>query len=755
MTRVFTDSGRLTDASKLAFVEALKLSAGERAAFLETQISDPSARLEVMRLLEWYREDFLDTSLVPPSMLDSLAGEFTGEGAGRHFGEYVTIRELGRGGMGVVYLARRADSLHDRPIAIKCLQAGAGREELLSRLRREMRILASLHHPFIVSFVDAGLCQNGIYLAMEYVEGRSLDAFCAERALGQRDRLRLFLKICTAVSHAHRALVVHRDLKPANILVSDDGTPKLLDFGVAKVLNESECEPLTTAAGWRATLRYASPEQVLPDAPLSTSSDVYSLGVILYELLTGQSPYGSTTDPVPLLDALLNRDPIDPRSVAPKLPPDLQHILMKCLRKDPDGRYESVDDLRQDVSNFLHDKPVAARNGASWYVLSKFLRRRWQVVLAVTAVMAAVVGGAAVSYAYARESQERLLHFIAITQRLLDVMGKEQTHELTTQALVETGQQLLVVTAGFKGGDESLGPLAEALLALGNEEAHPTAQNVGATGSAVGILEQAWRIAALLHARRPGDRAAANRFAAASFSLGTVLIEENRYADALPYFQRMAEWAKRENRPDDYGEALANLSRIALHDNDEARCLDLRRQAVAIRRGLAGKGNPRFDQAFAGTVASYGYGLRHFGHYPEALDAYAESDRILDGLPSALRDGVQTASIRARNREQVGRTLLAMGRNREARDAFLGALALFEQMEARAPWSAGNRRSMASTLGVLATAQDATGDRRGARKSAQRAIKLIDAAAAADTANQKVKEEAAEIHRRADALHAH
>ncbi|MBS1875842.1 MAG: protein kinase [Acidobacteria bacterium] len=753
MTSVTPDSGRLTEESKTAFVQALKLPPDERAAFLEKAIARPEDRAEVARLLEWYRDDFLDDSVAPPSTLNSLFTEISGDGSGRRFGDYVTERELGRGGMGVVYLARRADDLHDRLVAIKCLQAGADRAELLSRLRREMRILASLHHPYIVSFVDAGLSHNAIYLVMEYVEGRPLDVYCREEKLSPRRRLSLFMRICSAVAHAHRSLVVHRDLKPANILVTGDGSPKLLDFGVAKVLNESGCESLTTAAGWRATVRYASPEQIQPDAALSTASDVYSLGVILYELLTGQSPYGPKTDPAPLLDAVLNRDPIDPRSIVPKLDRDLQHILMKALRKNPEDRYSTVDELRADVANYLDDKPVAAREGAFWYVMAKFVRRRWAGVTAAMLVVMAIAAGSLLSWSYARESDARLMQLIATTDRLLTLVRHERVHdhEAMTQAIVQTGQDLHAVATSFHGSDRMLGELANSLLMLADEEAHPSVQNVGATDSALRILEQAWSMAALLHERHPRDIATTERYVSASFSLGTVLIEENRYAEAQPYFERIAEWAPRENRLNDYAEALANLSRLALHDNDEKRCLELRRRAVEIRQKLAGKGNEAVDIAYAGTLATLGFGLRSFGHQAEALDAYRRSERALDALPESRGSSV-IKSMRAKNREQVSRILLATGRNTEALEAAKESVAIFRNIEEQTSWSAGNRRSTAVALGVLAHALDSMGKRAEARLAVREAVKLIDAAAAADPANRKVREEAAEIYARAAAV---
>ena len=351
-------------------------------------------------------------------------------------GAYRVLRELGHGGMGVVYLASRADDQYRKRVAIKVIPAGATSHETVRHFRRERQILASLDHPNIARLLDGGTTTDGSpYIVMEYVEGDAIDRYCDRHELSLVERLRMFLVVCGAVSHAHRNLVVHRDLKPRNILVTKDGDPKLLDFGIATVLNpELSGDSVGTRLAF--TPEYASPEQI-QNQSVSTAADVYSLGVVLYELLTRRSPYRlKTRTPSEIFQAVCEQQPDLPSAAAGRtgdaatadaatttdpttapsrrthlqrrLKGDLDTILLKALRKEPHQRYLSVDAFADDLRLFLDGKPVTARRPTVAYRTRKFLRRHWLPATAALALaLTLVVGSVALAVQARRLGQER------------------------------------------------------------------------------------------------------------------------------------------------------------------------------------------------------------------------------------------------------------------------------------------------------------------------------------------------------------
>ena len=342
--------------------------------------------------------------------------------APRHIGPYRILRTLGRGGMGSVYLAERDDEHYRQQVAIKVMRHGLDHPEVLRRLRQERQILAHLDHPNIARLLDGGNTPGGLpYYVMERVEGEPIQAYCDLRRLPIRARLELFLQVCSAVQYAHRHLVVHRDLKPSNILVSEDGTPKLLDFGIAKLLDPELADPMFTPTlpGMRLlTPQYASPEQILGE-PLNTASDVYSLGVLLYELLTGHRPHHSARrgelermvceiEPLPpseRIRASLEGADVEPtpsaisaaRASTPerlrrRLRGDLDIVVLAALHKEPARRYASVEHLADDLRRHLAALPVSARRDSLAYRSRKFIARHRLAVATAAAVLATIVG---------------------------------------------------------------------------------------------------------------------------------------------------------------------------------------------------------------------------------------------------------------------------------------------------------------------------------------------------------------------------
>lgn len=334
-----------------------------------------------------------------------------GEQGGSHIGPYRLVREIGMGGMGAVWLAERVDGLIPRPVALKLPHGVWRRAGFSERVTRERQILAALNHPNIACLYDAGITTGGQpYLALEFIEGERIDAYCDTRNLDVRARLLLFLQVAKAVAHAHSKLVVHRDLKPANILVTDDGQTHLLDFGIAKLLGQEQLEAglLTEMPGLALTPEYASPEQIAGE-PISTASDVYSLGVVLFELLTKTRPYKLPRDSRGALeDAILQVDPPAPSNVVAdpalrkQLRGDLDTIILKALKKRSSERYATVNAFAEDIERYLANQPVLARPDTLHYRYTKFLRRNKLAVGAAAAVAVAILAGAGVSFWQAR-----------------------------------------------------------------------------------------------------------------------------------------------------------------------------------------------------------------------------------------------------------------------------------------------------------------------------------------------------------------
>ena len=358
------------------FHDVADLTADERALYFAQHSVDEESRREVEALLQF---DSDASGALERDIGRAASRALTQiEARGRQrCGPYRLLDIVGRGGMGAVYLAERVDGEVTQRVAIKLLGPGSSDPESRQRFLQERQILASLAHPNIARLLDAGHIDDGQpFLAMEYVEGKPIDVFAS--GLGVRQKITLFLKVCAAVGYLHRYLVVHRDLKPSNILVTIEGEPKLLDFGIAKILDLSTDSTMT---GMRMlTPDYASPEQVT-GARVSTATDIYSLGAVLYRLLTGKTPHEfEDRSPGAIASAITTCEVTRPGKWAPELKGDLESILLKALRKDPQARYTTVEQFSDDLNAFLESRPVRARAGNAWYHALKFLRRYWAQV---------------------------------------------------------------------------------------------------------------------------------------------------------------------------------------------------------------------------------------------------------------------------------------------------------------------------------------------------------------------------------------
>ena len=450
--------------------ETLERPGAEQAAFLaEACAEDATLRRDVEALLE------------PPGDAGILATpafsvHSAETGVGRAIGPYKLVRLLDRGGMGTVYLAQRED--FEQRVALKLIRRGLDVDDVfVRRFHNERQILARLEHPGIARLLDGGTTADQLpYFVMEMVEGEPIDRYCSARRLAVGARLRLFRKVCSAVQFAHQNLVIHRDLKPANILIAAGGQPKLLDFGIAKLLDDGlTARPLHTAPGQSPmTFRYASPEQIRIE-PITTASDIYSLGVLLYELLTGLFPYHVDSDRSDeVARAICEREPDRPSTavrlwaqpgddsaadagkLGRRLAGDLDSIVLKALRKEPQERYSSVEQLSADIRRHLLGEPVLARAGTFTYRAGKFLRRNRTALGVATAFLVLVVSLAVVSRQVAREREqvgrerqkaenerrgaERVLGFV---EDLFRIAGPDQAakREMTAFELLLRGKE--------------------------------------------------------------------------------------------------------------------------------------------------------------------------------------------------------------------------------------------------------------------------------------------------------------------------
>ena len=426
---------------KTIFNVAVDLAADERTAYLhEACCGDAMLQDEVASLLASHdhADGFLDSTAVvqAATLFDE---DQTSRWIGRRIGPHVLVEEIGRGGMGQVFRARRADGQYQSEVAIKLVRGACESEVIKRRFLAERQILAGLVHPGIARLLDGGTTSDHVpYLVMELVEGEPIDAYCTAGKLAIAARLRLFLAVCEAVSFAHRHLVVHRDLKPSNIFITRENTVKLLDFGVAKVLDSmttpGSAQPTVTLM--RAlTLNFASPEQVRGE-PVTTASDVYSLGVLLYHLLTGKSPYASANGPIGAVSReICEQVPSPPSAAGSACDPksadrdwrsrvrgDLDSIVLRALQKDPTRRYSSVDLFAADVRRYLEDRPVLARGNAMPDRVGKFIRRNRLATVAAGAALLAVVAALLLiqrgEHARARQAAEQLAA-AHLTERVL------------------------------------------------------------------------------------------------------------------------------------------------------------------------------------------------------------------------------------------------------------------------------------------------------------------------------------------------
>jgi eukaryotic-like serine/threonine-protein kinase len=572
------------------FLAAADLAAEQRASYLDGACNgDAALRAEVESLLSY--DDSAPGPRIEISVEAAAQSLFAARGeelAGTLLGPWRVIREIDRGGMATVYLATRGDDEFEKRVAIKVVRPGMDTADLLERFRYERQILANLDHPYIARLLDGGSTAHGRpFLVMEYVEGQPIDAYCRQHELGIHDRCTLFLEVLEAVSYAHRNLVVHRDLKPGNIFVARDGLPKLLDFGVAKLLDTEggEGSAATRLTGRPMTPEYASPEQVM-GLPVGTASDVYSLGVVLYELLTGVRPQRvNSANPAEIERVICRTATIAPsealadagasgRRLPKQLKGDLDNIVLMAMRKEPARRYRSVDELAADLRAYLEGRPVRARKDSVRYRSAKFVGRH---KLSVSMAVIAVASLLAVTFIALREArtaelarrnaeferaraERRLGQMVTLANgALFDIHGAIERLPGSMEArkrLVDTTVNLLEEVARDAGGDDSLRlALATGYCRLGDLQGDMLRPSLGDAAGAIKSYRTAAALLEPVRRRHPGDPPVMLNHVRLQIRLGVLEYEQSdqkrardTVAAVLPEARQLA--ALRPNDPD-------------------------------------------------------------------------------------------------------------------------------------------------------------------------------------------------------------
>ncbi len=632
----------------------LELPPAERPRYLrEAYAADGDLRepLETLLALEQHVEGFLET---PPHLTAFDPEPSTGKEleTGQRIGPCRILRVLGRGGMSTVYLAQREDDPPGHRVALKVIQRGMGSAEMVRRFLAERRILAQLHHPNIAKVLDGGATEDGLpFFVMEHINGLSIDDYCDSRRLSIEDRLGLFRQVCAAVRYAHQNLVVHRDIKPSNILVTHDGVPKLLDFGIAKLLGpESPAASADATITWLRlmTPNYASPEQMRGQA-ITTASDVYSLGVLLYKLLTGRLPRrfaGSLPQEIDQVlrqarltkpsravaelaqgaagdrgEAIARARGTTPARLHRTLRGDLDNIVLMALRVEPERRYGSVEQLAEDLRRRRAGLPVAAREDTLGYRAKKFLGRHKLAVTAVAALVQLALGIAVMATLQSARIEQERRQTDRVSEFLIalfdtSAVGAARSDSITARELLERGIERL------HNGLEVQPSVRATLLdtigqAFNNLQLFDRAEEQFREALAVRRRE--------LGAEHPQTTATLHRLGVALRGAGKYDASEEAFTRALGLRRQ------RDPRSTEVADTLSGLAALARDQGDFPGAVRLGRQALEIRREKLGDSAPETAQ----SKALLAFLLFELDEYGEAGQLYEEAISVLRQAPDA------------------------------------------------------------------------------------------------------------------------
>jgi serine/threonine protein kinase len=694
--------------AKHIFEQALDQESGARDAFIRQSCAgDPALYEEVASLLASHEEagDAFLSPLIEASDTDRMEG--------RQLGPYRILHRIGHGGMGAVYLAERADEQFRRRVALKLVRPGLDDGQLMRRFHNERQMLAVLDHPDIVRLLDAGVTSDGIpYFVMDYVEGQPIDEFCQARALSIPERLELFRKVCAAVHYAHRNLVVHRDLKPSNILVTPEGEPKLLDFGIAKLLRP---EYGTGAIGLTRTMQpmtpeYASPEQ-MSGQPITTSSDVYSLGVLLYRLVTGRHPYEMNTTSAAEMERIVREtNPQRPSAAAPAGPggervraSDIDNIVLMAMRKEPQRRYPSAEHLAEDIRRYLAKEPVAARPDTLLYRTTKFVSRNRLGVGASVLALLALVATSVEIWRLKEESDLRYAQLRDSASFMLFDLDKELKKGPTParKALVtEAVKEFDGMAKDARNDDDLKAQTADGYHKIGDIQGNPEQSNLGDFD---GAAESYRKELELGNAMKPGDK---RSFVVqrAHVELGRLAAFNGSRKEAMQHFQ--AARSTLENAGDslkvkqglrslwqELGIVQQNFGDIQAASQCFAKSLDYARQ---VDRAAS---TPKSHADIVQESFLVGYAMARTGRAEESLavtrGALEMAQRTAAADPSRRRDVAQLSGL-------LGYVQDRAGRPEEALAAYEDSAKIFDELAEKDPHNQQTRIDLGQTLGEMA-----------------------------------------------------
>ncbi len=790
---------------KELFSSALLLEPQDRIPFLNKQCAaDDGLRAEVLDLLSAHDSagNFIQQSaLVDAGFLSSDETDHNAAVEGQQIGSYQIIRELGRGGMGAVYLAARADASFDKKVALKLIKRGMDSDAIIKRFVMERQILANLDHPNIARMIDGGTTENGLpYFVLEYIQGMTITRYCDEHKLNTMERLKLFRQVCTAVQFAHQNLIVHRDLKPSNILVTEDGAPKLLDFGIAKLLSADwSASEATETIGRLLTPEYASPEQ-LRGLPITTSSDVYSLGVVLYELLSGHRPFNFESRlPEDVARMIAASEPIKPSVVITRveaarhtsdaehipltpeaisraregnieklrrrLAGDLDNILLKALRKEPARRYASVQEFSEDLRRHLDGLPVFARPDTLSYRASKFIKRHKAGVAAALMVVLTLLSATVITTWQARvarneraKAERRFKDVRNLTNSFLfdfhdsiaDLNGATKAREM----VVKKAQEYLSSLAQEAGEDrELLWELSTAYLKLGDAQGRPGFSRTGDTAGALQSYEQSLEIRRRLVALEPnraecqlGLAITLSRFGPIYQVLGKPNLAAERMREAmeisdklLPQSHDLDTFQCAFRNPTFLGDALSELGNY-----NEA--LAMYQKSLSIAESMKRESFPAKDVVLRLVVSKerLGFIFGIMGDWQKALDSDLEMLADTKELCALEPTIPEYARAEATAFDHVGDSFRGLTNYPKALENGKHGLAMYEEFLTSDPQNARAKKDVGDGSHHVAETLLASGDYRGALSLLQRTVSIRRGLVALDKTNVEYPDDLAQ-----------
>lgn len=770
---------RITD----LFLEAIDMPPPARPAFLASRCGDDLAvKYKVEEMLAAHESSgtlLLDQPVFEAGLrlLDLLE-----DGSGTTLGKYRLIKRLGAGGMGIVYQAARTDIAESRPVAVKLLRLVGDSQTVARRFRSEYEILSRLEHPNIARLIDIGATPAGLpYYVMEYVDGLPVDEYCRQHGLSISARLDLFRRICAALTYAHANMVLHRDIKPSNILVNAEGEPKLLDFGIAKLIKADggaeEITRLTKAGEWVMTPAYASPEQVRGEA-LTLSSDLYTLGVLLYKLLTDRLPYhfpGNDSDEIKRV--ICEAEPIRPGNIDI----DLENIVLMALRKEPARRYATVGALVADIENYQRGYPVTAREDTLFYRLCKFLARHYHALAVIALISVVGVAGLAstiwqarrartqqqLNAARARDIKEFASAFLpeltARLDRLPGTISAQQT------LLTESVKQLDRLRAQIGDDPALLRELALAYRKLGDVEGRPFAANTGQSARAREHYRQSVEILRALWQQQPDNMAIAADLALSMERGGEIAVRiDGEVAGLVPYQEACAIRERLASAAPDNRENARLLANCYLKMGDNARlrgelqsAYDLYHKILAMRMrwARAAPDQPPLQRDLAVIYVRLITVLEAMAElvgektdldarylYRQALFYNEEMLAIAELLARAQPDDAVAQAELAGSELQYAITCLKAGRRRHALNYFERARRTFQRLVGQDRDNANLRGQLAFTWENLGHASAAAGDSASALALLARALAEYTALGELDTNNRQLQQWRAYVH---------